>query len=240
LTRKPAYLPVYVPVGLINMSSPIAVGMIFASLDAAKDALLRHTVARGESYITQKRAAKCFITKCRSNDCPYRVRFTLKKQKDWVVTIYTEHTCSPETHHGWKQAQSVRYLASNHVDSFKLDPTMKPSRIRLVEDLNGNEISYMQSWRALRKIKRLTLDNETASSKSSAKKRRRDWRVRVPTKEEEKKEKAYEMFLTKFINKHGRLPMSADEDPCMAEFEAYVPSLRRQKVVKMLNNIQCS
>jgi hypothetical protein len=32
----------------------LAVGTTFPSRDVAKDALLRHTVARGESYITHK------------------------------------------------------------------------------------------------------------------------------------------------------------------------------------------
>jgi hypothetical protein len=48
------------------MSSALAVGMTFPSLDAPKDALLRHTVACSESYIIHKRAVNCFITKCRS------------------------------------------------------------------------------------------------------------------------------------------------------------------------------
>jgi hypothetical protein len=134
------------------MSTALAVGMTFPSLNAAKDALLRHTVERGESYFTHKRAANCFITKCRSENCPYRIRFTLKKGEDWTITVYTEHTCSPDTHRSWKPAQSVRYLAPNHTAAFNLDHTIKPSQIRNTELQNGNQVSYKQTWHALQII----------------------------------------------------------------------------------------
>jgi MuDR family transposase len=142
------------------MSTALAVGMTFPSLNAAKDALLRHTVERGESYFTHKRAANCFITKCRSEDCSYRICFTLKKGEDWTITVYTEHTCSPDTHRGWKPAQSVQYLAPNHTAAFSIDHTIKPSQICNIELQNGNQVSYKQSWRALKKIEQQILGDE--------------------------------------------------------------------------------
>ena len=47
------------------------------------------------------------------------------------------------------------------------------------------------------------------------------------TKEEKGKEKEYEQFLAKFMNKHGRLPRSADEDSFMAEFGDFLPQFRK-------------
>ena len=58
--------------------------------------------------------------------------------------------------------------------------------------------------------------------KPFTKKPKQDWRI--PT---EKEEEAYERFLTGFINQHGRLPNSSGEDPQMADFEGYLPGLRR-------------
>src|SRR5215471_21681285 len=148
------------------MSISFAVGMNFPSLDAAKDTLLHHTVSRGESYKKYKQTASCYIVICRSKDqnCPYRIQFTLKKM-DWVMTVYTEHTCSPETHNGWKPAQSVRYLAPNHIASFNLDHTIKPSQIRNTELQDGNRVSYKQSWRALKKVEKQIFGDETESFK---------------------------------------------------------------------------
>jgi len=59
----------------------------------------------------------------------------------------------------------------------------------------------------------------------STKKPKQDWRI--PTEEEEEEEASYKRFLTGFINQHGRLPNSSDEDPQMADFEGYLPGLRR-------------
>jgi hypothetical protein len=144
--------------------SSLAVGMTFPSLDAAKEALLRHTVSHGESYKKYKQTATCYIVICCTKDCPYCIWFTLKKA-DWVITIYTEHTCSSETHSGWRPAQSVQYLAPNHTASFNLDHTMKPSQICNTELQNGNQISYMQSWRALKIIETNVFDDEAESFK---------------------------------------------------------------------------
>ena len=146
------------------MSASLAVGMIFSSLNAAKDALLRHTVSRGESYKKHKQTAICYIVVCCSKDCPYRVRFTLKKM-DWILTIYIEHTCSPETHSGWKPSQSVQYLTPNHTASFNLDHTIRPSQILNTELQNGNQISYKQSWRALKEIEKQIFGDEAESFK---------------------------------------------------------------------------
>jgi hypothetical protein len=152
------------------MSAPLTVGMAFSSLHAAKDALVRHTVSRGESYKKHKQTAECYVVVChaKAKGCPYCVRFThknVKKGGDWVVAIYTEHTCSLETHQDWRPPQSVEYLAPNHLASFNLDHTMKPSQILNTKLQSGNRISYMQSWRTLKKVEEQILGDEAESFK---------------------------------------------------------------------------
>lgn len=142
------------------MSASLAVSMTFSSLNAAKDALLRHTVSRGESYKRYKQTATCYIVICHSKDCSYRVQFILKKA-DWVVTIYIEHVCSPETHNNWKSAQSVEYLIVNHVAAFNLNHAIKPDQICNTELQNGNQIYYLQSWHALKEIEKQVFGNKT-------------------------------------------------------------------------------
>src|SRR5215471_7184314 len=64
---------------LIKMSTSLAVGMIFLSLDAAKDAFSRGAVARCRSYISHNQTANYFTAKeCCSKDCSSYVQFTLK------------------------------------------------------------------------------------------------------------------------------------------------------------------
>src|SRR5436189_3069547 len=84
---------------------------------------------------------------------------------DWVLTIYIGHACSPETHSGWRSAQSVQYLASNYMASFNLDHTIKPKQILNTELQNGNQISYTQSWRVLKKIENQVFGDEAESFK---------------------------------------------------------------------------
>src|SRR5215471_11030201 len=57
------------------------------------------------------------------------------------------------------------------------------------------------------------------------KRRQNNW---APTEKEKKKEEEYEQFLTEFVNKHGRLPRSADENPYMAEFGDFLPGFRKR------------
>ena len=161
--KMPTEMPAEMPT---EMSISLAVGMTFPSLEIAKDALLRHTVSRGESYKKHKQTSACYIVVCRSKNqnCPYRIRFTLKKGKndgDWVLTVYNKHTCNPKIHYEWQPAQSIQYLASNHMASFNLDHTMKPCQIRNTELQNSNQVSYQQSWHALKIVEKQILDDET-------------------------------------------------------------------------------
>lgn len=50
---------------------------------------------------------------------------------------------------------------------------------------------------------------------------------RASTDNEKEKGKEYEQFLSEFLNKHGRLPVAADEDVSMIDFEGFMPRLRR-------------
>src|SRR5436190_24172694 len=84
---------------------------------------------------------------------------------DWILTIYIEHTYSPESHYNWKPSQSVQYLTPNHTASFNLDHTIKPDQIRNTELQDGNRISYKQSWHVLKQIEKQVFGDETESFK---------------------------------------------------------------------------
>ncbi len=58
-------LPTELPV---KMSTSLAVGMIFSSLNAANDALLHHTVSCGESFKKHKQTSICYIVACCSKN----------------------------------------------------------------------------------------------------------------------------------------------------------------------------
>jgi len=74
------------------------------------------------------------------------------------------------------------------------------------------ELKRAKVWevKGSRKRQRANSKNKDLS-RPSIKKAKQDWRI--PTEEEEEEKEVYERFLTAFINKHGRLPNSSDEDP---------------------------
>ena len=56
-------------------------------------------------------------------------------------------------------------MTSNHTASFNLDHTIKPDQIRNTELQDGNQISYKQSWRALKEIEKQVFGDEAESFK---------------------------------------------------------------------------
>ena len=86
--------------------------------------------------------------------------FYTQEERGLTIIVYAEHTCSPDIYHDWAPAQSVQYLASNHTAAFNIDHIIKPSQIRNVKLQNGNQVTYKQSWRTLKKIEQRVLSDE--------------------------------------------------------------------------------
>jgi len=52
-----------------------------------------------EFYFTHKQSANCYIIKCHLKNCSYHIHFTLKKEENWTIIVYINHTCSFDNHH---------------------------------------------------------------------------------------------------------------------------------------------
>jgi hypothetical protein len=113
------------PTPLELPTDPYTKGASFESFEAAKDALLRHTVARGLSYrvLRSDKSRSCYLVSCLSSSCPFQIRFGLRRRHD-------NGRGTPEAHSNRRQARSVKSLRSRHQDRYRGDPTLTPEAAR--------------------------------------------------------------------------------------------------------------
>jgi hypothetical protein len=131
------------------------VGLIFPSMDDAREALLCHTIARHESYRVYKSDARRYMTRCRNRDCNYMVRISWRKRRcEAFVSMYKPHTCSPDTHENWRPAASVNYLVPTYQSLVQGSSKPTAAQILEIERRRGNPIQYHQGYRTLRAIER--------------------------------------------------------------------------------------
>jgi MuDR family transposase len=137
-----------------GLPDPYVLGTIFKDINQAKDALLLHTVAKGLSYRPKSMDKRKYIVECLSEEpgCNFRLRFTVQNGGTAKTTVLIPHTCPPETHFGWKQASSAKYLSLAYRSNADGNSVMDPRKIQAAEAAHGNRISYMESWRASRSV----------------------------------------------------------------------------------------
>src|SRR6267378_1382714 len=125
----PLELPADLPV-----PDPYTKGTSFESLEAAKDALLRHTVARGLSYkvLRSDKARSRYLVSCLSS-CSFQIRIGPNASGGVMTTAVVPHSCPPETHSNWRQARSVKSLRSRHQDRYSRDHALRPREIMALE-----------------------------------------------------------------------------------------------------------
>jgi len=133
------------------VSDPYVKGASFESFEAAKDALLRHTVARGLSYkvLRSDKKRSRHLVSCSLPSCPFRIRFGPNASGGVKTTVVVPHNCPPEAHLNWGRANSVKALRPRHQDRYSRDHTLRPREIMAMEQSEGNPCSYKQAWRAL-------------------------------------------------------------------------------------------
>ncbi|KAF7181442.1 hypothetical protein CNMCM7691_000660 [Aspergillus felis] len=131
------------------------VGMIYPSMEEAREALLCHTIAKHESYRVYKSDARRYMTRCRSRDCNYMVRISWRKKRcEAFVSMYRPHTCSPDTHGNWRPAASVNYLVPTYQSLVQGSSQPTAAQILEIERRRGNPIPYHQGYRTLKAIER--------------------------------------------------------------------------------------
>ncbi|XHG07747.1 hypothetical protein AWENTII_013014 [Aspergillus wentii] len=156
--------PATAPQGPSTTGSVFEAGMIFPSIQEAREALLTHTVAAHESYRVYKSDARRYMTRCRSRDCDYMVRITWRKKRcEAYVSIYKPHTCSPDTHDNWRPAASINYLVPNYQSLFEGNTKPTAAQIQAIEQYKGNTIHYHQGYRTLKAIERNLYGDESES-----------------------------------------------------------------------------
>jgi hypothetical protein len=145
---------------------PLNVGDEFASIEAAKDAVLRYTIENRESFIKLKDQKRCWVIGCKDEQCLFRIRVNRPTKGDLKLTILIPHTCPASTHHGWKQANSVRWLTQNERNRALIaaDPTANPKLLAENQRFdNGQKVSYLQAHRTRSRLRQDVFGDEAAS-----------------------------------------------------------------------------
>jgi hypothetical protein len=126
--------PATVPPLPTHLPDPYKKGTTFESFEAARDALLQWTVARGLSYKVERAQKHRYIIKCRSKSCPFKLRISHnKKPPEIKTTVSIPHICPLETHYDWQPSKSMKYLQHRHQNTFNNDHTIKPRQIIALE-----------------------------------------------------------------------------------------------------------
>jgi MuDR family transposase len=114
------------------VSDPYVKGASFESFEAAKDALLRHTVARGLSYkvLRSDKNRSRYLVSCSLPSCPFRIRFGPNASGGVKTTVVVPHNCPPEAHLNWGRANSVKALRPRHQDRYRLQRRSHPQATR--------------------------------------------------------------------------------------------------------------
>jgi hypothetical protein len=165
---KPPFLPPQLdfhPIQFMRLMSLI-VGTEFASIEAAKEAVLRYAIDSRESFVTTKDQKNAWVIGCKREDCTFRIRVNRPTKGLPRLTISNPHTCPASTHHNWKRANSIQWLAQNERNRALIaaDPTAKPKL--LIENQrfdNGQKVSYRQAHRTKARLQREIFGDEAAS-----------------------------------------------------------------------------
>ena len=72
----------------------LAINNLFSIIEEAKDAINRYVLDKGKSYKIYKSNCRRYIIICKDPVCKFRIRASLLKKKDVVITIFTAYSYS--------------------------------------------------------------------------------------------------------------------------------------------------
>lgn len=152
----------------------LAVGRIFDSKEDAKEAIHTAILKAGQSWRVARGKNDAYAVKCFSNkdkndnlfDCKFRVHVTRTNHDNWEIRISRPHTCPSQAHRGFTRGkQAVKNVLPRHLEIIAAEPSTKPKSIQTRERLQqGNQLSYMQSWRIKQKALKTSQGNTASQS----------------------------------------------------------------------------
>lgn len=145
----------------------LKLGQKWNSLETAKWDCKKWVLDRRESWDTT--AARCksdklrFSLLCKNLDCEFKiyVRWNQKEQKATLSRL-AKHTCPRNTHHGFKMANSAKYMAHHHAGIIQKEPKITSSMIQSLEvdRYQRKGLSRHQAWRVKQHVKQMLYGQE--------------------------------------------------------------------------------
>jgi cytochrome c553 len=124
----------------------------FESIKAARDAITRFVLDKGESFHVEKSDKKRFLILCKER-CGFRILASKSSVGVVSITVFKPHTCSPRVHYNNPRAHGVSYLIEHHRASIINNQNITAAQIRSDERLRfSNTISYRQAYRTIQAV----------------------------------------------------------------------------------------
>jgi hypothetical protein len=107
----------------------ICVGDKFPSIEAAREAISRYILNKGESYKVYKSDKTRYILICRDSHCKFRIRASNSKKDRVSITKLDAYSCTPATHYNSKLSHSMWYLKNHYQASVINNQDITPAQI---------------------------------------------------------------------------------------------------------------
>jgi hypothetical protein len=85
----------------------ICVGDKFLLIKAAREAISRYILNKGELYKVYKSDKTRYILICRDSQCKFRIRASKSKKDRVSITKLDTHSCTPATYYNLKLSYSM-------------------------------------------------------------------------------------------------------------------------------------
>jgi hypothetical protein len=121
----------------------ICVSDKFPSIEAAREAISRYILNKGELYKVYKSDKTCYILICRDSYCKFRIRASKSKKDGVFITKLDAYSCTPATYYNSKLSYSMWYLKDYYRASVIDNRDITPAQIRSDKRLRfSNYINY--------------------------------------------------------------------------------------------------
>jgi hypothetical protein len=143
----------------------LQIGTTFPNISSAKEAIKFYVSNASESWKTAYSDKTRFDIVCRTlRSCKFRIRASDSKKKGVHITHLKLHTCSPASHFGASNMNSLEYIIPHHRAAVVDNPKITPKQIQSIERLQYyNKIPYLQAYRAKQAILEELYGDETQS-----------------------------------------------------------------------------
>lgn len=138
------------------------IGEQFATLNELRDSVNAWAIREHVSYRAKYSDQQRYIPRCKAgSSCRFKITAYPRRSEYWEIVQFEPHSCPAITHDRFRVANAAKHIAKYHLPLVSALPTTTPKHLVVTERLeHGNQISYLQAWRAKHHIMKQVLGDE--------------------------------------------------------------------------------